>query len=103
MTEEEYYDSLAVKWNERYGNPSQETLQKLIKSKEEAESLELKVLKCPICGFNALWTYADRSGHIDFKCRKWKFQGPLNVGYFRRQKRTGCYMHFKRPVYKIDD
>ena len=41
-------------------------------------------------GFRIEGVYADRTGHAEVKCRKCKFEGPVNLAYFRRQKRHGC-------------
>lgn len=84
-------------------HPSEENLRKLELSRMEAEELELKVLKCPICDFPAMWVYSDKGGHVNFKCQKCKFCGPINLGYFKRQKRSGNYIYSKGPKYNYND
>ena len=37
---------------------------------------------------------ADRTGHAEVKCRKCKFEGPINLAYFRRQHRHHRYIRF---------
>ena len=53
---------------------------------------------CPSCGWHVRawsWESAVNMGDetmfaIEVKCRKCKFEGPVNLAYFRRQKRHGC-------------
>lgn len=75
-----------ISWDPRFSAPSDEVMQKLLLSRQEVEGLEKKDLKCPICGFRIIGVYADRSGHAEVKCNKCKFEGPLNLAYFRRHK-----------------
>ena len=74
-------------------HPSEETLQKLLLSRIEVENMEKRILRCPICGFRIEGVYSDRAGHAEIKCRKCKFEGPLNLAYFRRQRR---HLHYIR-------
>ena len=83
-------------------HPSEENLRKLELSMAETEGLEVRVLRCPICGFPAMWVYSDRSGHVNFKCRKCKFCGPINLGYFSRRKQTGKHIYAPSPDYETD-
>ena len=78
-----------IKYDTRY-SPSPEVLRLLELSWQEVEEMDKRDLKCPICGFRIEGAYADRTGHADVKCRKCKFEGPVNLAYFRRQKRHGC-------------
>lgn len=75
-----------ISWDHRFAQPSAEVMRKILLSRQEVEGLEKKDLKCPICGFRIIGVYADRSGHAEVKCSKCKFEGPLNLAYFRRQK-----------------
>ena len=75
-----------VNYDPRY-SPSFEALRLLELSRLEVEKMEERDLKCPICGFRIQGVYPDRSGHVDIKCQKCKFSGPINLAYFRRQKR----------------
>ena len=76
-----------IKYDPRFSPPSEEVLQKLRLSCIEYENREKKVLNCPICGFRILGASADRQGLIEVKCRKCKFEGPINLAYFRTQRR----------------
>lgn len=76
-----------IQYDARFGTPSDEVLRKLELSRMEVESMEKRNLNCPICGFRILGVYADRNGHAEVKCRKCKFEGPINLAYFRRQHR----------------
>ena len=77
-------------YDPRY-NPSKEVLERIALSRQEVEGLEKRDLKCPICGFRIEGVYSDRTGHAEVKCRKCKFEGPLNLAYFRRQHRHHRY------------
>ena len=78
-----------IKYDTRY-SPSPEVLRLLELSWQEVEEMDKRDLKCPICGFRIEGVYSDRTGHAEVKCRKCKFEGPVNLAYFRRQKRHGC-------------
>ena len=78
-----------IRYDPKY-KPSADVLYKLERSLEEVEQMEKRDLKCPICGFRVEGVYADRTGHANIKCRKCKFSGPVNLAYFRRQKRHCC-------------
>ena len=79
-----------IKYDPRY-KPSPEVLRLLELSWLEVEKMEKRDLKCPICGFRIQGVYADRVGHVEIKCRKCKYEGPVNLAYFRRQKRHCCF------------
>lgn len=83
-----------IKYDSRFGTPSDEVLRKLELSLMEVESMEKRNLNCPICGFRIIGVYADRTGHAEVKCRKCKFEGPINLAYFRRQHRHRRYIRF---------
>lgn len=80
---------MQIKYDTRY-SPSPEVLRLLELSWNEVSGMEEWDLKCPICGFRVEGVYADRTGHANIKCRKCKFSGPVNLAYFRRQKRHCC-------------
>ena len=75
------------KYNDRFGPVSAETARKLEMSRAETENMESKDLRCPICGYKIGTVYLDRQGHVSIKCRKCKFDGVINLAYFRRQNR----------------
>ena len=76
------------RYNDRFGPVSAETARKLELSRTEAEGMESRDLRCPICGYKIATVYLDRKGHVSIKCRKCKFDGVINLAYFRRQKRA---------------
>ena len=80
---------MQIKYDTRY-SPSPEVLRLLELSWQEVEEMDKRDLKCPICGFRIEGVYADRNGHAEVKRRKCKFEGPVNLAYFRRQKRHCC-------------
>ncbi len=83
---------MQLKIDPRFRLPSEEVLRKIELSMKEVEGMEKRDLNCPICGFRIQGLYADRTGHAEVKCRKCKFEGPLNLAYFRRQKRHHRYI-----------
>ena len=52
-------------------------------------ALRGKTLNCPVCGFRILGAAAGRSGIIEVKCHKCKFEGPVNLAYFRTRRKRG--------------
>ena len=75
-----------ILYDRRYGNPSAEVLQKILKSKKEVEKLPKRTIRCPICGFKLEEAYGYGASYVQVKCRKCKFEQPLNLAYFRRIK-----------------
>ena len=72
---------------------SPDTLVKLLKSKQEAETLAMRNIRCPFCGFLVERVFSDISGHKQIYCKKCKQEYVINLGYFRRQKR--------KPYFKV--
>ena len=56
---------------------------KLILSLRETENLPRKVIRCPYCGYTVAVVYPDAIGHMEVRCRKCKFSGPINLEYFK--------------------
>lgn len=79
-----------IKYDPRFTPPGEDVIKKLILSQREYEALEKKPLKCPICGFPLIGLSADRHGIVAVKCQKCKFEGPINLAYFRTQR----YRHY---------
>lgn len=84
-----------ISYDPRY-TPSEEVLEKLELSRQEAEELDKKELTCPICNFRIAGVYSDKAGHLEVKCRKCKFEGIINLAYFRRQQSHHRYIRCKR-------
>lgn len=61
-------------------------LDKLIKSREETETLSIRDIRCPFCGYLVEKVFSDISGHKQIYCKKCKQEYIINLGYFRRQK-----------------
>lgn len=76
-----------LEFNPRYPAPEKAVVDKILRSRCEVENMREQELRCPICHFRIAGVYGDRSGHIRVKCRKCKFEGVLNLAYFRRMKR----------------
>lgn len=75
-----------ILYDTRFGSPSAEVLKKMLRSKQEAEKLPKRIIRCPICGFKLEETYGYGASYVQVKCRKCKFEQPLNLAYFRRIK-----------------
>ncbi len=58
---------------------------KLFLSRKHAEEKEGRNISCPNCGFSLLYAYS-HEGVIAVKCQKCKFNGPLDLAYFRTVK-----------------
>ena len=76
-----------MEFNPRYPTPDQEVVDKLLRSCCEVDKMPELELRCPVCHFRIAGVYGDKSGHIRVKCPKCKFDGVLNLAYFRRMKR----------------
>ena len=72
-------------YDHRFAPPGEDVLQKLELSRQEAFGLERRIIRCPICGFRILSAYA-REGIVEAKCQRCKFNAPISLRYFRRQK-----------------
>ena len=56
---------------------------KLGQSKAAAESLKIRTIKCPKCGFYLLDVYGHDHYLIRVKCRKCKFNDTIDTALFR--------------------
>lgn len=65
--------------------PSQDVIQKIILSLEEVKDMKMRPLKCPACKRTIEGVYSDGIGHMNIKCKKCGFAGPVNLAYFRRK------------------
>ena len=90
-----------ISYDHRYGPPSSDILEKILLSQKEVEGMQKRDLRCPICGYRIQGVFADRTGHAEVKCRKCKFEGPLNLAYFRRQRNHHHFFHLNSKPKKI--
>lgn len=72
---------------DRKYTPSADVIEKLIQSHKDAEKYEKKIYKCPICGARGLEFYSNEKPILDVKCWKCKYEGPINLAYFRRRRK----------------
>jgi len=79
--------------NPRYNTPSPDVLRELELSRLEAENIETREMRCPICGFLVRIIPVTQTDIVFVKCRKCKFDGALSPAYFRRVKRYQAYQH----------
>lgn len=79
----------------RQGSLSAENRRKLQLSRKETESLFLRDIHCPYCGFLIERVYSDITGHKMAYCKKCKEEYPVNLGYFRRVRLRKPYDGFR--------
>ena len=91
-----------IKADPRFVLPDGEVLRKLELSAEEYAKAEKKPLRCPVCGYRILGASADRSGIVEIKCQKCKFEGPVNLAYFRTQRLRGYHIRLIKEKNRID-
>ena len=89
-----------ILYDTRFGNPSAEVLKKILRSKQEAEKLPKRTIRCPICGFKLEETYGYGASYVQVKCRKCKFEEPLNLAYFRRIRGFRRYKNTAQRIKK---
>ena len=77
--------------NPRYKAPSPDIMRKLELSRQEAERVETREMRCPVCGFLVQRIPVTQTDIVFVKCRKCKFDGALSPAYFRRMKRYQAY------------
>lgn len=73
--------------NPHYPAPSDEVMMRLRQSELEAEMVETRDMKCPICNFWIAKIPVAQTDVVFVKCQKCKFKGVLSPAYFRRMKR----------------
>ena len=89
-----------ILYDTRFGSPSAEVLKKILRSKQEAEKLPKRTIRCPICGFKLEEAYGYEATHVQVKCRKCKFEEPLNLAYFRRIRGFRRYKNTAQRIKK---
>lgn len=75
-----------INYDRRYGQLTPEQAYLIHRSRREAERIEKRIVKCPICGFKITEAGADSRGHTTLHCPKCKFDGAINLAYFRSMK-----------------
>lgn len=73
---------------------------RLLLSRYEAESLNERDIRCPVCGFLIQRVYSDATGHLSIKCQKCKNINIINLAYFRRVSHRNSRTHRARTIYK---
>lgn len=68
-----------------YSGLPQEVKEKISRSMLEVEGLPMRDVKCPVCSYVIARVYADMQGHFHARCRKCKWEKPINLAYFRTQ------------------
>ena len=71
---------------ERHVTAGPEIADKLKRSRQAAEGIPMRAIRCPLCGFYLLDAYG--SGHylIRIKCRKCKFDEVIDTALFRTMR-----------------
>ena len=76
-------------------HPKEENLEKLARSIQDAKELERHEVRCPICGMLRAYTIGEKKGIVQMKCTRCKYDGPLNLAYFRRRKPYSSRVRFE--------
>ena len=81
---------------ERHVNAGPDLQAKLEASREAADALPIRTIRCPSCGFYLLDVYGQNHYYIRVKCRKCKFDETIDTALFRtmdssQQKRLQSY------------
>ncbi len=80
------FDDSDIEYDRRYGELDPVQTYLIHRSRREAERMERRVIKCPVCGFSVTKATSDCTGYPTFKCSKCKFSGPIGLAYFRKVK-----------------
>ena len=70
-----------------YRAVSAAVLDKLELSRQMAEKVPTRQMRCPYCGYLVRIIPVTQTEVVYVKCQKCKFDGPLSPAYFRRMKR----------------
>ena len=73
-----------------YTSLTDESKEKLNRSKQEVFNMQERIIHCPYCNYIIYSVYEDAKGHFKIKCPKCRRIMELNLGYFKRSK-------YKRP------
>ena len=76
-------------------HPKEESLEKLARSMEEAKAQEKHEIRCPICGMLKAYAFGEKKGTVQMKCSRCKYEGPMNLAYFRRLKAYRKHVRFE--------
>lgn len=74
-------------YNPRFKEPSPEVMRRIELSRLEAEKIQTREMRCPICGFLVRIIPVSQTDIVFVKCRKCKFEGALSPAYFRRNRK----------------
>lgn len=69
-----------------YSELPAEVREKIDRSALEVEGMKMRDIRCPICQYVIARVYVDMQGHFQARCRKCKWEKPINLAYFRTQK-----------------
>lgn len=88
-------DDYGIEYDHERYHPDEEALRKLAMSAADAEGLEASDIRCPICSFRKMTALGAKSGIIRVKCPRCKFDGPMNLAYFRRMLKRPLAVKFR--------
>ena len=74
---------------DKYGTMDPDLLACLEESKKMAEGEELRLIKCPQCGFILMKVIGRNHVIVKVKCQKCKFCEVMDIALFRTVKRRG--------------
>lgn len=73
-----------MKRNIRVKEPSPEMQLKIKRARHAILSQEMRTIKCPYCGHNAIYVFEDTRGHVQAKCKVCGRETVFNVLSMRR-------------------
>ena len=88
-------EKYGITYDETRYHPKEENLKKLAMSLEEAEAQERHEIRCPICGFLKGYVVGEKKGTVSLKCGRCKYDGSMNLAYFRRLKQYKRHVRFE--------
>ena len=82
--------------------PKEENLKKLEQSLKDAAEQEQHEIRCPICGLLKAYAFGEKKGIVRIKCSRCKYDGPMNLAYFRRRKLYSSRVRFEPWRFRPD-
>lgn len=64
----------------------QEIKERIDQSALEVKGMAMRDVRCPLCHYVIARVFVDMQGHFYARCRKCKWEKPINLAYFRKQK-----------------
>ena len=89
-TEREYW----MDWNERFRDPDPEVLDRMRESVRDYENTDMRELRCPVCHRILGEVQTGQQRIVRIFCDNCKSTAPLDLRFFRRQRRRRSASHW---------